>query len=456
MAIATVAVTLLLGRHVCGWLCPLGTMLQFFSFVFKKAKWHKPKLAESRSLAWKYVILLFLLVGSVLTVNLTGLLDPLSLLYRSFTVAVLPALAVTGSATAGLLHNAGLSLPSGHLAQAVQNLALDATFHQSLAIGLVFLAVIMLNLARERFWCRYVCPAGALLGVLGRWNLVKLKIDTDKCNDCNLCTLQCETQASPVPNGDWRPRECVYCYTCASICPNAAIGFSFKLAPSKSKPVDLLRRRLVLAPAIGLFAVPLFHSSASTTRASEKLIRPPGALPEAQFLAKCVQCGECMKVCPTHGLQPAFGEAGVKGLWTPVLVPRLGYCEYECSRCTQVCPTGAIKELTIREKTQTRIGMAWVKTHRCLSYVQGETCTVCEERCPTSPKAIVLHRVEVLMADGTVAAPRVPLVDQEVCIGCGICEAECPVQDEPAIYCTSLGESRAERPGLRYEYFEEP
>jgi MauM/NapG family ferredoxin protein len=445
LALVTVAVTVLLGRHACGWLCPLGALLQCFSFAFKKAKWHRPRLEGSRSLAWKYVILLFVLVGSVLTVNLAGLLDPLSLLHRSFTIAVLPALAVAAGATAALLRKVGASSLGDGLAQSIQNLTLNATFDQGLAIGLMFLGVVMLNLVRERFWCRYVCPAGAMLGVLGRWNLVKLKVDAHKCDNCNLCALHCETQATPGPNGDWRPSECVYCYTCAAVCPKAAIDFPLKLAPARAKPIDLLRRRLVLAPAIGLAAVPLFRISASKKRASEKLIRPPGALPEAQFLATCVQCGECMKACPTNGLQPALTEAGAEGLWTPVLVPRIGSCEYYCAICTQVCPTGAIQELTITEKIQTRIGSAWVRTHRCVPYVRGETCTVCEESCPTSPKAIVLLRIEVLMPDGSVAAPRAPLVDPELCIGCGICETKCPVVDEPAIYCTSFGESRADK-----------
>jgi formate hydrogenlyase subunit 6/NADH:ubiquinone oxidoreductase subunit I len=162
-----------------------------------------------------------------------------------------------------------------------------------------------------------------------------------------------------------------------------------------------------------------------------------------------------MKVCPTNGLQPALGEAGAEGLWTPVLVPRIGYCEYYCSHCTQVCPTGAIKELAIQEKTRISIGSAWIKTHRCLPYVLGETCTVCEENCPTSPKAIKLRRIEVVMPDGTVAEPRAPVVDLEACIGCGICETRCPVVDEPAIYCTSVGESRSQKNRLFVDAYAE-
>jgi MauM/NapG family ferredoxin protein len=199
----------------------------------------------------------------------------------------------------------------------------------------------------------------------------------------------------------------------------------------------------LMTSVFSILAVPLFHISGAVRRASAKLIRPPGALPEPQFLAKCVKCGECMKVCPTNGLQPALDEAGPEGLWTPVLVPRIGYCEYLCSLCSQVCPTGAIRGLKIPEKIEIRIGSAWIHKHRCIPYALGESCMVCRESCPTTPKAIQLFRMEVLLTDGSVATPRAPLVDAEICIGCGICETRCPVVDEPAIYCTSIGETRS-------------
>ena len=150
-----------------------------------------------------------------------------------------------------------------------------------------------------------------------------------------------------------------------------------------------------------------------------------------------------MKVCPTNALQPASGQAGAEGLWTPVLVPKIGYCEYYCSLCTQVCPTSAIKELKIKEKIKVRIGSAWINKNRCIPYVLGRSCTVCEEKCPTSPKAIKLIETEIALPDGTWVAQEAPVVDLDLCIGCGICETKCPVYDDPAIYCTRLGESRS-------------
>jgi MauM/NapG family ferredoxin protein len=442
-ALITVILTVLLGRFVCGWACPFGAVLQLFSYLFKKLKWRTLKLAPKKLLQLKYAILVVVLVASIFTLDLAGFLDPLSFLYRSFIIVVLPASALAGNAALSVLPGIGLESFGDKLGETLQNLTINKTYNHGLIIGLVFLAVVLLNLYRERFWCRYLCPAGALFALISRWNLVKVKVDNEKCTQCKACTLHCQTQATPFPNQDWQPGECVYCYSCAAQCPTNAISFPLLISPSETKSIDFPRRKWVFSTMFGLALVPLFRISSSAKRASAKLIRPPGALPEQPFLAACIRCGECMKVCPTNALQPASDQAGPEGLWTPVLVPRIGYCEYYCSLCTQVCPTGAIKELKIREKTKVRIGSAWINKDRCIPYVLGRSCTVCKEKCPTSPKAIKLIETEVAMPDGTWAAQEVPVIDLNTCIGCGICETKCPVYDDPAIYCTSLGESRS-------------
>jgi len=173
------------------------------------------------------------------------------------------------------------------------------------------------------------------------------------------------------------------------------------------------------------------------------LIRPPGALAEEEFLRRCMRCGECLKVCLTNGLQPSFLEAGLEGIWTPRLDFRVGYCQYYCTLCGQVCPTGAIRKLSQQEKTRTKIGLAYIDKSRCIPYSQGVECIVCEEHCPTPEKAIKFEVVEVMTKEGSRKIRR-PHVDINLCIGCGICEYKCPLQDQPAIIVTRLGESRAE------------
>jgi polyferredoxin len=449
----TVALTLVAGRFVCGWVCPLGSVHQFFSFVFKKTGLLKPRKEDkSRGwLAWKYYVLVAVLAGSVVTVDLAGIADPLSFLYRSFATGVVPWFSRVGAALTALVYGVRWGSAGDALAQLFGTLSLNATFYQGFFLSLLFIGAVLLNISKERFWCRYLCPAGALLGLLSRWNIGKVRIDMEKCIKCNLCTLQCQTQANPYPNENWRSSECVYCYTCAAVCPTAAVRFPVQRAPEKIETVNLSRRRLLLTTGVSLIAAPFLKITPAGQRAAAKLIRPPGAVREPEFLDRCVKCGVCMKACPTNGLQPALGEAGPEGLWTPVLVPRTGYCEYYCSLCSQVCTTGAIKKLTIEEKAKVKIGTAWVNKSRCIPYVLGKPCIVCEEHCPTSPKAIKLIKTETKLPDGSVLTPLAPVIDLDLCIGCGICENKCPIVDDPAVFCTSVGETRSEKNRLLLE-----
>jgi formate hydrogenlyase subunit 6/NADH:ubiquinone oxidoreductase subunit I len=162
-----------------------------------------------------------------------------------------------------------------------------------------------------------------------------------------------------------------------------------------------------------------------------------------------------MKVCPNNALHPTLSQAGLEGLWTPVLVPRIGYCEASCVLCSEVCPTGAIWEITPKEKgwavdlsntgerKPVKLGLAFYDRGRCLPWAMATECIVCEEWCPTSPKAIFLRNAEVADSKGNLKQVRQPYLDPEHCVGCGACEYACPLQDRPAVYVTSIGESRS-------------
>ena len=175
---------------------------------------------------------------------------------------------------------------------------------------------------------------------------------------------------------------------------------------------------------------------------NKALIRPPGSVGEEEFLDKCVRCGECMKVCPTNAVQPLMLEAGLEGMWTPVLRPELAYCEYKCNMCTQVCPTEAIKKLSLEEKQKVKIGLAAVDRNRCLPWAYARACQVCYEQCPLPDKAIRLEEAVVTTARGSRITVKQPYVSAELCIGCGICQNKCPVSDQAAIRVTSVGETR--------------
>jgi ferredoxin len=310
-------------------------------------------------------------------------------------------------------------------------------------VGGLFLVILGLNLRERRFWCRYLCPLGALLGLLSRYSLLRRSV-SEGCNECGSCASVCQGGADPDLRGAWRDAECYYCFNCDDVCPQNAVSFGFS-GGKERVGLNLGRRKVITAAAVGVASVPLLRvTPASGVRAHPGLIRPPGSLEEREFLRRCVKCGECMKVCITNGLQPTLFEAGLEGLWSPMLVPVVGYCEYRCTLCGQVCPTGAIERLPLEEKVKVKIGLAMIDKGRCLPWAHATPCIVCEEVCPTPKKAVWLEKARVRDREGREVAVQQPRVDLELCIGCGICETKCPVMDRPAIYVTSVGESRSE------------
>jgi MauM/NapG family ferredoxin protein len=215
-------------------------------------------------------------------------------------------------------------------------------------------------------------------------------------------------------------------------------------SPTKDKRIDIGRRNVLGAAVVGLAGGVLMKGNPleSGRTYSTGIIRPPGSIAEGEFLDKCIRCGECMKVCPTNVVQPVMLEAGLEGMWTPVLKQELGYCEYKCNMCTQVCPTDAIMKMTLEEKQKAKIGLAFVDRSRCLPWAYARPCQVCYEQCPLPEKAIKLEDAKVTTARGTAITVKQPHVNAELCIGCGICQNKCPVSDQAAIRVTSTGESR--------------
>jgi MauM/NapG family ferredoxin protein len=190
-------------------------------------------------------------------------------------------------------------------------------------------------------------------------------------------------------------------------------------------------------------AVPFLKLKVTDRDVNPWVIRPPGSLPEEEFLDRCIRCGECMKVCPTNGLHPTLFEAGLEGIGTPILVPALGYCDYECNACSQVCPTGAIRPIPLAEKKELKIGTAYFNKNKCYPWNENLNCLVCEEHCPTPEKSIKFWDVEVLEQEtNKVITVKRPYVVTEICIGCGICETKCPLKDEPGIRVTARAEAR--------------
>ncbi len=514
--------TLFLGRFFCNWICPYGIIHHFTGWLFNTRN-SQQKIESNRYrplYAFKYYVLVGMLVAALLGSLQIGLLDPIVFVYRSFTVAVLPT----------------ANMP-------LQDVLGDYKMHAyAWLIGFLFLFFVTMNVFIPRFFCRVVCPLGALLGVFSRFAFWRIERDPVKCTDCDMCLLSCEGASDP--HKQLRMSECFVCFNCIEDCPHEALSFSLLPAPAHEvKSPDIRRRRALFAAlAGGLFFTWTKGSGKSTRDFSAKAIRPPGSVEELEFLERCIKCDQCIRVCPTNVLQPATLEMGLEGLWTPVMNFRMGACQYQCTACGHVCPTGAIQRITVEEKLglgdwaevgPIKLGTAHFDLGRCLPWSKNIPCVVCEEVCPTAPKAIhteyrmvliregkklvraaardaltvvdypapgeaagepctfrpgefksdvtTSYHVKVRGGDGIVRTYpivnndadtltiegafdpmpqsgnvaaihlqlKVPKIDTALCIGCGLCELECPVVgDRRAVYVTAEGETRS---GLEQE-----
>ncbi|NQU02929.1 MAG: 4Fe-4S binding protein [Syntrophaceae bacterium] len=435
-----IVITIFMGRVFCGWICPMGTLHNIVGAFNKRQN----RVVKKRWFRLKYYILFFLLASSLFGVQLAGILDPVSLLIRSLSLSIYPLLNYMVQAIFDTIYrtNVGALVAVSEFIYTCLKKGVLAFqqpfFYQGVFIGILLLIIMALNLLEKRSWCRYLCPLGALLGILSSYSLLKKSI-SEGCASCGACEVVCSSAV------DEDGRECLACMNCQDTCPEDAITFGFR--SGGSTPPDVRRRGVLVSVAAGVFSVPFLRIAPLSRMGNfhPALIRPPGALDEEEFLTRCIRCGECMKVCLTNGLQPTLFEAGLEGIWTPRLVPRIGFCEYRCTLCGQVCPTGAIKQLAEKEKIKTKIGQAFIDSGRCLPHAHATPCIVCEEVCPTSEKAIWTEMVKVRDREGEDVILKQPKVDLTLCIGCGICEAMCPVAGNPAIYVISTGETRSEK-----------
>ena len=434
LALLTILLSLLAGRAWCGWLCPLGTTLDIFNFWKKKRK-NQPQIPET----WrrgKYLLLLAILFSALFT-NLTLLIfDPLTLVFRTLSVSIWPALdqALTVIESAmyqvpwlrGLLEVLDRSLRPGIFPSE------PVFYRETILYAAIFLLVIGLNMLAPRFWCRYLCPLGGMLGLFSKTALLQRQVG-DSCKACTICTQTCPMGTiDPQRNYASDPGECTLCMDCLENCPRRGTSFRTAFYKPNWNTYDPGRREALLAIGTAVAGITLFRSSLFARRTSATLLRPPGGA-ENDLTTKCIRCGECLRACPTSGLQPAQGEAGFEGWMTPVLVPRLGYCDYSCHACGMVCPVQAIPPMNLEEKRSQVIGNAYIDTDRCIAWADQTDCIVCEEMCPLPEKAIWLEAHTITLRDGEQVIVNLPHVDRTTCIGCGICEYKCPVGGEAAI-----------------------
>jgi NAD-dependent dihydropyrimidine dehydrogenase PreA subunit len=352
----------------------------------------------------------------------------------------------------------------------------------------LFLVVLCLGFLKPRFWCKYVCPSGAVFSLGNLFRVSERKVEST-CINCNKCVEICPFDAIK-PDFTTRTTDCTLCQTCGGVCPTHAIKFvdRWNLVDLKAEndPPTLetpLGRRGFLSLAAGSAAALVGGIGAAVgTRAlappeyprrynefglvgvralgappAPAPVRPPGSVPEAAFLDMCIRCGECFKVCPNNVLQPVGFGHGPENLWTPHVVANWAGCEASCNACGQVCPTGAIRAIPIEEKRVARMGLAIVNTNTCLPLVGRGACQLCVDECVAAGYRAIEQRLVGTQVgdDGTPIEGSgflVPVVLADKCVGCGLCQFRCHavnvktehLLDESAII-VEAGEDREDR-----------
>jgi polyferredoxin len=410
---ALLAATLLIPRVFCGYVCPLGTVIDVFDWLVGG----RVKRFRVKRRGWwvhlKYYVLAGVMVAAVLGVTLSGVVSAIPILTRGM-------LFIFGPLQTGLARGWHQVAP--------------VSAGQIVSI-LLFLLVLALGFLGPRFFCGYVCPTGAVFSLAGLLRLTGRKV-TSACTECSACVDACAFDAVR-PDFTTRPPECTFCQACGGACPARAITFAGRWSPVETRPaaeareaeLGLSRRGFIGGVLGGLAGVAAVRLSPGSGRAGFP-VRPPGSVPENEFLARCVRCGECVKACASGVLQSASLELGLEGLWTPRAACDRAGCHQDCNNCGQVCPTGAIRALPLEEKRAARMGLALVHKPTCLPHAGAGECRLCADQCAAAGyDAIELARVHVEFdaagrpVEGT--GYLAPEVLDERCVGCGLCQSRC-------------------------------
>lgn len=396
-----------LGRVYCSFLCPLGILQDFAGFLGGLVKRKKFRFTPDRK-ALRYGVLLF-----VISAALYGWMLPL---------ATVEPFAFFGRIGNSLIRPAAVWV--NHYCW--EKLRWDITpleYHPVEMSGVWIAAATLLLLLiavlwRGRIFCNTLCPTGALLGLLAAHSPRRLRIDQDKCRKCRKCIAVCKSSCIS-DGGEIRigNERCVSCFNCGAVCPFDAIAFGKE--PAAEAPVSPERRDFIIGgttAAIAGIGAGLLHRRQDAPAAMP--VMPPGADNFARFNAKCTACGLCIANCPGKTLKSAGFEYGFSGIGQPRLEFSIGKCEYECTRCSNLCPNGALTPQQLEAKQHLRVGMVEFHRAKCIVVIDEEDCGACAEHCPTGALQMVPYK-------GTLTVPK---VIPELCIGCGSCEYICPAR----------------------------
>lgn len=432
LAVAGAALlTLLLGRVYCSTLCPLGTLQDLAIRLGRLRRPGRPRprtrfrFAPARHRLQLALAAAAGLLAAAGALQALQLLEPFSSFGRILAALLRPLAALGWNGLVLALSSAG-----------VYGLAPVAAPHVSwgaLAVAAGWLlGISALALSRGRLFCNLLCPAGALLQLLSRRPAVRIGIDEARCNGCGLCERSCKAGCIDAATRRVEVAACVGCFDCLDACPRDGVRLEVgwhRPAPAVPRAADPARRALLAAPALllarrALAAAPIPGPDPRDARAP---ITPPGSRDRGRFTDRCTACHLCVAACPTQVLRPSLAAYGLAGLLQPRLAYDHGACAPDCTRCGQVCPTGAILPLPLAEKHLAQVGRARFVKADCVVEVKRKACGACAEHCPTKAISMVPYGAPAERL-------KIPEVKEEACIGCGACEHPCPTEPRKAIW----------------------
>ena len=420
-SIVMLLLTFIFGRFFCGWICPLGSIIDGLGIRAKNRPVNLTLI--------KYYVFGFIVVSAFLGIQIAWVFDPLVITARFISLNFIPLFTLAlDKAFIFLIKLLNFYSPLYDFYRSLKTSVLGVKIyyfpHSAFILGF-FLIICAFLFITKRFWCRVLCPLGAMYAIIAKFSLLRRRVD--ECVHCMKCKINCRMSAI---NEDmsYKKEECVLCMDCVYDCPSRGTRFTWPIIKKAKEHAkgDISRKDFLFLIASSFLLLGFKNKEALDV--GKKLIRPPGVLHKREFFNKCVRCGNCMRICPTNGLQPAIFESGFSGIWTPHLVPEIGYCEYNCNSCGNVCPTSAIPRLSLADKKKQVLGTAIIDKNICIAWKENKECIVCEEHCPIPQKAIKFN--EEFFNGNRV--PK-PYVDISLCVGCGICQNKCPTRPARAI-----------------------